>query len=62
MFGTNSICEFVRQFSPITAKSVSKAHQLIDMVATHDFYPVGEPFECRLLRKSCSGKMKCYFL
>ncbi len=40
MFGTNQLCEFVRQFSPITAQSVSKVHQLIDMVATHDFYPM----------------------
>ncbi len=40
MFGTNPLSEFVRQFSPITAYSVSKVHQLIDMVATHDFYPM----------------------
>ncbi len=38
MFGTNPLCDFVRQFSPITAQSVSKVHQLIDKVATHDFY------------------------
>ncbi len=38
MFGTNSLCKFVRQFSFITAYSENKVHQLIDMVATHDFY------------------------
>ncbi len=40
MFGTNPLGEFVRQFSPITAQSVSKVHQLIDMVARHDFDPM----------------------
>ncbi len=40
MFGTNPLCEFVPQFWPITAQSVSKVHQLIDMVATHDFHPM----------------------
>ncbi len=40
MFGTNPLCEFVRQFWPITAQSVSKVHQLIDMVASHDFEPM----------------------
>ncbi len=40
MFGTNSLCKFVRQLSSITAYSESKVHQLIVMVATHDFYPM----------------------
>ncbi len=35
------LCDFVRQFSPTTAFSVSNVHQLIDMVATHDFLSNG---------------------